>query len=363
MKQKNSTPTAKRNRRIRLCMFVSGLSVFAQLYLFQPLLPELCQFFGVEMAASSLAVSLSTIGMAAGLLFFAFTADSIARERLMGMALIASSLLTLATAFAVSFPLLLALSFLKGATLAGVSAVALAYLTEEIDKTVIGAAISLYLSGNTIGGMSGRVAGTLIAGWHGWRGHRHHQSATRRAVLPADTPLNEFPSCAGQLPYEKPTDAPFALATHVSEHVSDSHAHYGHLRERVQLYFLYSQLSGLPSAPSSHCHGVSDVHHRRGRLVRGRKPVGPTCPGKTAARLSAADGRRTADAFPPSPVEHCRRTGRIHFRLFRRPHRGQPHRVGQRFGSQKQRNEPLLAGLLRRVGNRRHADGAGALPL
>lgn len=169
MKQKNSTPTAKRNRRIRLCMFVSGLSVFAQLYLFQPLLPELCQFFGVEMAASSLAVSLSTIGMAAGLLFFAFTADSIARERLMGMALIASSLLTLATAFAVSFPLLLALSFLKGATLAGVSAVALAYLTEEIDKTVIGAAISLYLSGNTIGGMSGRVAGTLIAGWHGWQ--------------------------------------------------------------------------------------------------------------------------------------------------------------------------------------------------
>ena len=169
MKQKNSTPTAKRNRRIRLCMFVSGLSVFAQLYLFQPLLPELCQFFGVEMAASSLAVSLSTIGMAAGLLFFAFTADSIARERLMGMALIVSSLLTLATAFAVSFPLLLALSFLKGATLAGVSAVALAYLTEEIDKTVIGAAISLYLSGNTIGGMSGRVAGTLIAGWHGWQ--------------------------------------------------------------------------------------------------------------------------------------------------------------------------------------------------
>ena len=56
MKQKNSTPTAKRNRRIRLCMFVSGLSVFAQLYLFQPLLPELCQFFGVEMATSSLAV-------------------------------------------------------------------------------------------------------------------------------------------------------------------------------------------------------------------------------------------------------------------------------------------------------------------
>ena len=52
-------------------------------------------------------------------------------------------------------------------------------------------------------------------------------------ILPADTPLYEFPPCAGQFPHEKPTDAPLALATHVSEHVSDSYAHHGHLRERV----------------------------------------------------------------------------------------------------------------------------------
>ena len=45
----------------------------------------------------------------------------------------------------------------------------MAYLSEEVDKAMIGLAISLYLSGNTLGGMSGRVAATLISGWGGWQ--------------------------------------------------------------------------------------------------------------------------------------------------------------------------------------------------
>jgi YNFM family putative membrane transporter len=53
--------------------------------------------------------------------------------------------------------------------LSGVSAVALAYLSEEVSISIIGLIISLYLSGNTIGGMLGRVITTLISGWGGWR--------------------------------------------------------------------------------------------------------------------------------------------------------------------------------------------------
>ena len=157
-----------RFRRIRLCMFLSGLSVFAQLYLFQPLLADLCTYYRVSAVTSSLAVSSSTIGMAAGLFVLAFKADSVSRARLMGFSLLASSVLTLLSVWAVNFPLLLLANFLKGVLLAGVSAVALADLTEEVDASVIGLAISLYLSGNTLGGMAGRVSGTLLAGWAGW---------------------------------------------------------------------------------------------------------------------------------------------------------------------------------------------------
>lgn len=157
-----------RFRRIRLCMLLSGLSVFAQLYLFQPLLSDLCRFYNISAVSGSLSVSASTIGMAAGLFVLAFKADSVSRGRLMGRSLIASSLLTLLSVLAFNYPLLLLANFLKGFILSGVSAVALAYLTEEVDTRVIGLAISLYLSGNTLGGMAGRVSGTLLAGWADW---------------------------------------------------------------------------------------------------------------------------------------------------------------------------------------------------
>lgn len=173
MKAMRRTPIAtdsrKRFRTIRNCMFLSGLSVFAQLYLFQPMLSELCVFFHTDLANSSLAVSASTLGMAVGLFLFAFKADDFVRERLMGIGLLVSAVLTLASAFITVFPLLLVVGFLKGMALSAVSAVALAYLTDEVDKPMIGLAISLYLSGNTIGGMSGRVAGTLLSGWVGWQ--------------------------------------------------------------------------------------------------------------------------------------------------------------------------------------------------
>lgn len=159
----------KRFRIIWNCMLISGLSVFAQLYLFQPMLSELQASFGVSLATGSLAVSASTIGMATGLFLFAFKADTFKRERLMSLSLILSALLTISSAFMSHFILLLLLNFLKGIALSGVSAVALAYLSDEIEAGKIGLAISLYLSGNTIGGMTGRVAGSLLAGWGGWQ--------------------------------------------------------------------------------------------------------------------------------------------------------------------------------------------------
>lgn len=157
-----------RFKRIRNCIFLSGLSVFAQLYLFQPVLSDLCRDFQIDPATSSLAVSFSTLGMAAGLFIWAFKADTLGRAKLMSFSLIASAILTLLSSLAWNFPIVLALSLLKGMTLSGVSAVALAYLNEEVSPAVLGTAISLYLSGNTIGGMSGRVCGALIAGWSSW---------------------------------------------------------------------------------------------------------------------------------------------------------------------------------------------------
>lgn len=158
-----------RFKLIKNSIFLSGLSVFSQLYLFQPLLPQLCRQFHISPAHSSWAVSATTIGMAAGLFIFSFYADRLSRKRLMSFAMIASSLLTLLTAAIPQFDLFICVNFFKGLLLSGVSAVALAYLSEEVETKVIGLAISLYLSGNALGGMAGRIAASFLASWLGWR--------------------------------------------------------------------------------------------------------------------------------------------------------------------------------------------------
>ncbi len=159
---------SKRFRNIKLCIFLSGLSVFAQLYLFQPLLPMVAEHFNRSVGDSSLLVSSATIGMAIGLFFFAFKADQFSRKKLMVFSLLASAILTIISARIESLTLLIAIGVVKGFVISGVSAVALAYLTEE-DLAIVGLAISMYVSGNTIGGMSGRILATIVSGEMGWQ--------------------------------------------------------------------------------------------------------------------------------------------------------------------------------------------------
>ncbi len=164
-------PGSRRIRRIEAGILLTGLSVFAQLYLFQPLLKGLGDHFTLDAATASLSVSMGTVGMALGLFLYLFWADRLPRRRLMAQSMVLSALCTLATALcAGSFATLLALCLLKGLALSGVSAVALSYLNEEVYPGTIGLTISLYLSGNTLGGMGGRVVSTLVAGWSGWVG-------------------------------------------------------------------------------------------------------------------------------------------------------------------------------------------------
>ena len=167
--RQKATKDSLRFSRIKLGIFLSGLSVFAQLYLFQPMLSLLCKQFQITPAQSSLSVSACTVGMAAGLFQFAFKADIFPRKQLMIGAMLLSSLLTILSAFVGQFELLIFINFLKGMVLSGVSAVALAYLSEEVDARSLGLSISLYLAGNTIGGMLGRVVATLLSGWMGWQ--------------------------------------------------------------------------------------------------------------------------------------------------------------------------------------------------
>ena len=156
-------------RRVAVALFLAGLATFVLLYSTQALLPELSQHFGVSAASSTLTVSLATIGLGVALLVAGPASERLGRTRLIHLSLGASSLVALASAFSPTWPVLLAGRLLEGVVLAGLPAVATAYLREELHPSSHARAAGLYVGGTALGGMSGRLLTGAVASYAGWR--------------------------------------------------------------------------------------------------------------------------------------------------------------------------------------------------
>ncbi|MCT8002052.1 MFS transporter [Sphingomonas sanguinis] len=156
-------------RRLTLAMLFAGFATFSTLYAVQPLLPELASHFRLSAEAASLAVSMATGPLALGILVAGAISDRMGRRSLMTAAMMAAAILTLATAVAPGWYALLALRLLAGLALAGVPAVAMAYVAEEVDAASIGSAMGLYIAGSALGGMGGRLVASLVAAVADWR--------------------------------------------------------------------------------------------------------------------------------------------------------------------------------------------------
>ncbi|EUC00502.1 major facilitator superfamily MFS_1 [Rhizobium sp. CF080] len=156
-------------RRASLAFFLSGFSTFALLYCVQPLMPIFSQEFGVSPASSSLSLSLSTGFLAVAIFCAAAVSERFGRRSLMFVSLLGASLCTIACAAMPDWYMLLFIRALEGFLLGGVPAVAMAYLSEEIDPKGLGASMGLYIAGNAFGGMAGRVVTGMLAEYLSWR--------------------------------------------------------------------------------------------------------------------------------------------------------------------------------------------------
>ena len=155
--------------RVTLALFSAGLATFALLYCVQPILPVLSQQFGVSPATSSLSLSISTGLMALGLLVTGPLSDAIGRKSVMVTALMLAAICTLLSATMSSWHGILIMRGLMGLSLSGVAAVGMTYLSEEMDSRVVAFSMGLYISGNSIGGMSGRLLSGVLTDLFSWR--------------------------------------------------------------------------------------------------------------------------------------------------------------------------------------------------
>ena len=156
-------------RRLNLALFAAGFSTFAILYCVQPLLPEFSREFHVSAAVSSLSLSLSTGLLAVAMLVAGSLSEVWGRKPVMVASLFASALLTILSAAAPNWTSLLLTRMLIGITLSGLPAVAMAYVSEEVDSKSIGLAMGLFIGGNAIGGMAGRIIGGVLTDLGSWR--------------------------------------------------------------------------------------------------------------------------------------------------------------------------------------------------
>jgi MFS transporter, YNFM family, putative membrane transport protein len=156
-------------RKLSLALLIAGFATFSLLYSVQSLLPIFAQSFKVSAGEASLVVSLATGAMALTLLVASVISDRIGRRQMMTASLFAGSVLTLTSAVLPGWNALLVTRFLTGIALAGIPAVAMAYVAEEVSGNSIGAAMGLYIAGSAIGGMAGRIGASVMADLFGWR--------------------------------------------------------------------------------------------------------------------------------------------------------------------------------------------------
>ncbi|MEU3963415.1 MFS transporter [Streptomyces buecherae] len=156
-------------RRMSFGLLAAGISTFALLYSTQALLPAISGDLGVSPGQASWTVSAATGALALAVLPLSALSERFGRRTLMTVSLSVAAIVALLTPFAPNLGWLVALRAVQGAALAGVPASAMAYLAEEVRGKALVGAIGLFVAGNSIGGMSGRILTGWVAQAWGWR--------------------------------------------------------------------------------------------------------------------------------------------------------------------------------------------------
>lgn len=163
------TPGARHDRRITVALFAAGLTTFASMYSMQALLPSLSAAFGATPAHAALAVSLTTGLLALAIIPAGVLSSRFGRTRVMIASVVTACGIGLLLPLSPSLEVLLAGRAVQGIALAGVPAVAMAYLAEEIGAGGLGTAMGVYISGTTLGGLAGRLIPSFTLEAASWR--------------------------------------------------------------------------------------------------------------------------------------------------------------------------------------------------
>ncbi|MDN5852813.1 MAG: MFS transporter, partial [Actinomycetia bacterium] len=162
-------PGSAELRRLNLAMLAAGVAAFGALYSTQALMPALGAEFDVSATQSSLTVSAGTGALALAVVPMSMIAEAYGRTTTMRVGFAAVTILVLASALAPTFAVLVALRALLGVAVAAVVGVAMGHVGAEVHPRAVGAAMGLYVAGNSLGGIGGRLVSAGLYDVFDWR--------------------------------------------------------------------------------------------------------------------------------------------------------------------------------------------------
>lgn len=160
---------APHSRRAEAALILATVSVYADIYITQPILPLLSHEFGIRPATAGLSISIVVLMIAVVSIPYGSLSDAVGRKPVMVATLSLLTVPTLLCAVAPSFPVLLAFRGLQGALIPGVTAIAVAYLGDAYPAAELGPRVGGWIAASVAGGLTGRVVSGLLAAWIHWR--------------------------------------------------------------------------------------------------------------------------------------------------------------------------------------------------
>lgn len=154
-------------KEISFALALGSFLVFCNLYFFQPLLPMLSEYYQVSALQVNWVLAAGTFALALSLVPWAILSEIIGRVRVMQISLVMIPVLGLGYLMADSFAVIVVLRAMMGIVLAGFAAVAVAYMAEEFSPKALSLAVGVYISANSLGGISGRIAGGALTEYVG----------------------------------------------------------------------------------------------------------------------------------------------------------------------------------------------------
>lgn len=163
------TPEDKGYKMALIASLCSGLASYNALYATQAVLPALSEDFGISPSLAALTVSATTGGLAFMVIPLSVVSERFGRRRVIQASVLVATLLSIALVALPSIQSIITLRLLQGFAVAGVPAVTMAFLSEEIDRSYLPRIMGFYIAGNSLGGLIGRLIPGIALEFTDWR--------------------------------------------------------------------------------------------------------------------------------------------------------------------------------------------------